>query len=92
MNLSGFRRLAGQSITMTGSSQKSNAAPAGTRRVFLATQAQPAWFLIGPEPVAAAGALMLPANQQIVLDCTPGERVAVLQAGTGGVFAINFLG
>lgn len=92
MNLRGLRRLAGQAITMSGTSQKSSAAPAGTRAVHIGCAAQPGYILIGTEPVANNAVILVPANDSIVLDCGAGEKVAVLQAGTAGSISINFLG
>lgn len=87
-----FRYLAGQQITMSGTSQKSSAAPAGTRAVAVSVLAQPGYVAVGGEPVATSANFAIPASQVVILSCSVGEKVAVLQAGTAGTINISFLG
>ena len=74
---------------MSGSSQASAAFGAQTRVVRLAAGAQPAWYKIGDgTPTADANSALLPANWIEYVTVQPGQKVAVLQAGTAGSFSI----
>ncbi len=76
-------------ITMSGSSQQTAAVGSQTREVRLATNAQPAYFLIGTDPTAAATSHVLGASCVDYVAINPGEKVAVLQAGTAGTISIT---
>jgi hypothetical protein len=76
-------------ITMSGSSQATAAFGNQTRLIRLATAGQPAHFLIGADPTAAATSHVLGASCIDYITVTPGQKCAVLQAGTAGVISIT---
>ena len=80
-------------FTMSGTSQQSAAFPAHCYEIRVATQGQPAWIAIGTNPTAAAaaGSILVGSNQTEYFRVTPGQKLAVLQAGTAGVFSIGFM-
>jgi hypothetical protein len=78
-------------ITMSGTSQATAAVGSQTRAVRLATGAQPAYFLIGSDPTAAATSHLLGTNCVDYVAINPGEKVAVLQGGTAGTISITEL-
>lgn len=80
-----------QNFTMSGSSQASAAFGAQTYMIRIATGAQPAFFDIGAAPVAAATTHMIGANEHDYITVNPGQKIAVLQAGTAGVFSVTEL-
>jgi hypothetical protein len=76
-------------ITMSGTSQQTAAFGAYTTMIRLATGAQPAYFLIGADPTAAATSHQLGANCVDRITVAPGQKCAVLQAGTAGTISIT---
>lgn len=77
-------------ITMSGSSQATSAFGAQTRMVRVATGAQPAYINIGDgTPTAANTDPLMPANTIDYFTVTPGQKAAVLQAGTAGTISIT---
>lgn len=81
-----------QTITMSGSSQQSTAFGAQTFAIRLATAGQPAFFEIGASPAASASTSpVMPANTSELFTVTPGQKVAVLEAGTAGAISITEL-
>jgi hypothetical protein len=80
-----------QVFTLSGSSQQSAAFGAQTRAIRIATGAQPAWFAIGTSPTAAATDNLIPATWVEDVVVTPGQKIAVLQAGTAGSLSVTEL-
>jgi hypothetical protein len=79
-------------FTMSASSQATAAFGAGTFRVRVATSAQPAYITIGDgTPTAAATDSILGTNVVDYFDVTPGQKAAVLQAGTAGTITVTEL-
>jgi len=80
-----------QNFTMSGSSQASSAFGEQTYMIRIATGAQPAYFDIAASPVAASTTHMIGTNCVDYITVTPGQKIAVLQAGTAGVFSVTEL-
>lgn len=79
-------------FTMSGTSQASAAFGAGTYMVRIATGAQPAFFALGTSPTAAASTSNLIGLSQIdYIKVNPGEKIAVLEAGTAGTITVTEL-
>ena len=78
-----------QVFTMSGTSQASTAFGAQTRCIRIATAGQPGHFLIGAAPTAAATSHVIGASCIDYITVTPGEKIAVFQAGTAGVISIT---
>jgi hypothetical protein len=78
-------------FTMSGTSQATAAFGTGTYMVRLATGAQPAFFALGSSPTAAATDNLLGTNCVDYIKVNPGEKVAVLQAGTAGTITVTEL-
>lgn len=77
-------------ITMSASSQATAAFGAQTYQVRVACGAQPAYIKIGDgTPTAAATDPQMPANTIDYFSVTPGQKLAVLQAGTAGVISVT---
>jgi len=76
-------------ITMSGTSQASAAFGAYTTMIRIATEAQPGYFLIGTAPTAAATSHIIGAGCVDYITVTPGQKIAVLQAGTAGNISIT---
>lgn len=77
-------------FTMSGSSQATAAFGAQTYCVRVATGAQPAYVTIGDStPTAANTDSLVGANIVDYFDVTPGQKAAVLQAGTAGTITIT---
>jgi hypothetical protein len=77
-------------ITMSGSSQATAAFGAETFQIRVATEAQPAFVEIGDgTPTATSSSMLLGANQVDYFTVTPGQKAAVLQAGTAGKISIT---
>ena len=76
----------GVQFTLSGSSQQS-VAFAGIGALFISTTAD-AYFVTGSNPTALAdgSSALLPAGQSMVIKIAPGDKIAVLQAGSGGIF------
>ena len=76
-------------ITMSGTSQPTAAFSSQCYQVRVATGAQPAYIKIGDgTPTATASDLLMPINWVEYFTCTPGQKLAVLQAGTAGTISI----
>lgn len=78
-------------FTMSASSQATSAFGAQTYRVRVATGAQPAYIVFGSSPTAAATDSLIGANVVDYFDVTPGQKAAVLQAGTAGTITVTEL-
>jgi hypothetical protein len=79
-------------FTMSGSSQATAAFGAQTYRVRVATHDQPAYLVIGDgTPTAANTDSIIPLGMVDYFDVTPGQKAAVLQAGTAGIITITEL-
>jgi len=79
-------------FTMSGSSQATAAFGAQTYRVRVATGAQPAYIAFGgTSATAAATDSLVGANVVDYFDVTPGQKAAVLQAGTAGTVTVTEL-
>jgi hypothetical protein len=79
-------------FTMSGTSQATAAFGSQTYRVRVATGAQPAYITIGDgTPTAAATDSLMGANVIDYFDVTPGQKAAVLQAGTAGTITVTEL-
>jgi hypothetical protein len=77
-------------FTMSGTSQASAAFGQQTTLVRLATAGQPCHFEIGTTPVAAAATShVIGASCIDYITVTPGQKIAVLEAGTAGVISIT---
>jgi hypothetical protein len=80
-----------QNFTMTGSNQQSNAFGAQTYMIRIATGAQPGYFLVSADPTASSSTAMIGANIVDYITVNPGQKIGVLQAGTGGVISVTEL-
>jgi hypothetical protein len=80
---------ANTNITMSGASQQTASFGAQTYQIRLATGAQPAFVLIGQNPTADTNSPQIGANVVDYWTVTPGQKAAVLQAGTAGVISIT---
>lgn len=80
-----------QNFTMSGTSQQSSAFGAQTYAVRLATNDQPAYFEVGENPTATNADCLMPAGWIEDVTVSPGQKIAVLQAGTAGVFSVTEL-
>lgn len=78
-------------FTMSGTSQATAAFGSQTYRVRVATGAQPGYVVFGTAPVAAATDSLLGTNVIDYFDVTPGQKAAVLQAGTAGTITVTEL-
>lgn len=79
-------------FTMSGTSQATAAFSAQTYRVRIATEAQPAYFSNpAAAPTATANDNILGASSVDYIDVVPGQKIAVLQAGTAGKVTITEL-
>lgn len=79
-------------FTMSGSSQATAAFGSQTYGVRVATNTQPAFIVIGDgTPTAAATDSVIPAGWVEDFDVTPGQKAAVLQAGTAGSITVTEL-
>lgn len=78
-------------FTMSGSSQPTAAFSAQTYMIRVATATQPAYIDFGSAPVAANTDPLIGANCVDYITVTPGQKCAVLQAGTAGLISITEL-
>lgn len=79
-------------FTMSGSSQATAAFGAQTYKVRVATHDQPAYIVIGDgTPTAANTDSLVPLGWAECFDVTPGQKLAVLQAGTAGILTVTEL-
>jgi hypothetical protein len=80
------------SFTMSGTSQATAAFGSQTYAVRVATDDQPAFIVIGDgTPTAAATDTLMPAGWVDCFTVTPGQKLAVLQAGTAGTLTVTEL-
>jgi hypothetical protein len=80
-------------FTMSGTSQATAAFGSQTYRIRVSTSGQPAYVLIGdgtPTASATVGTL-IPATWAMEFAVTPGQKLAVLQAGTAGSCSVTEL-
>lgn len=79
-------------FTMSATSQATGAFGAQTREVRVAAVTQPGFILIGDgTPSADATASAIPAGWVEDITVTPGQKLAVLQAGTAGILTVTEL-
>lgn len=79
-------------ITMSAASQATAAFSAQTYKVRVATNTQPAFITIGDgTPTASATDSVIPLGWVEDFDVTPGQKLAVLQAGTAGTLTVTEL-
>lgn len=88
-----IRRLGtAHTFTMSGTSQATAAFGTQTYRVRVATDDQPAFIRIGDgTPTAVATDTLIPAGWAEDFVVSPGQKLAVLQAGTAGVLTVTEL-
>lgn len=80
-------------ITMSGTSQQTPAFPSYCTEIRVATNDQPAWIAIGTNPTASAadGSILVPSGTVEYFRVSPGQKLAVLQAGTAGTLSVGFM-
>ena len=79
-------------FTMSASSQATAAFGAQTYAVRVSTNTQPGFFVIGDgTPTAANTDNVMAAGISEYFDVTPGQKLAVLQAGTAGILTVTEL-
>jgi hypothetical protein len=84
------RLAANTNITMSASSQATGAFGTQTYQIRVAVGAQPAFIKIGDgTPTATTSDPQMGANTIDYFTVTPGQKLAVLQAGTAGVISIT---
>lgn len=78
-------------FTLSGTSQASSAFGGQTNQIRVATSGQPAYVLIsdGTPTVTASNGALMPSNWVDYFTVTPGQKVAVLQAGTAGALSVS---
>jgi hypothetical protein len=77
-------------FTLSGMSQASAPFGAETYQIRIATSGQPAFFQIGNgTPVATTSSPLIPGNWVDYVTVTPGQSIAVLQAGTAGSLSVT---
>ena len=77
-------------FTLSGTSQASASFGGQTRQVRVATGGQPAYIKIDDgTPTAAATDPLMPANWVDHFTVNPGQKIAVLQAGTAGTLSVT---
>ncbi len=77
-------------FTLSGTSQASAPFGAQTYCIRVATGDQPAYIDIGDgTPTAAANDPIMPKDSVDYFTVTPGQRIAVLQAGTAGTLSVT---
>lgn len=90
---SSSRIISSAGFTLSNTSQASAAFGGQTRQIRVATGNQPAYVLIGDgTPTATANDALMPANCVDYFTVTPGQKIAVLQAGTAGSLSVSELG
>lgn len=78
-------------FTMSGSSQQTAAFGSGTYQVRIATGAQPGYFALASDPTATSSSNLIGTNCVDYVTVHPGEKIAVLQAGTAGTITVTEL-
>jgi len=87
------RIISTAAFTLSGTSQASAAFGSQTYSIRIAAGDQPAYFKIGDgTPTATASDALLPAGSVDYLTVSPGQKIAVLQAGTAGSLSVSELG
>lgn len=87
------RIISSAAFTLSGTSQASSAFGAQTRQVRVATADQPAYVVIGDgTPTATSSGALIPAGWVDYFTVTPGQKIAVLQAGTAGALSVTEMG
>jgi hypothetical protein len=77
-------------FTLSGSSQASPAFGRETFQVRVASAGQPAHIKVDDgTPTATTSDALMPADWVDYLTVTPGQRIAVLQAGTAGLLSVT---
>ena len=77
-------------FTLSGTSQASSAFGSQTRQIRIATSGQPAYVVIGDgTPTATSSGAIMPSNWVDYFTVSPGQKVAVLQAGTAGALSVS---
>lgn len=77
-------------FTLSGSSQASAAFGAETFQIRIATSGQPAYIKVDDgTPTATTSDTLMPANWIDYVTVTPGQKIAVLQAGTAGLISVT---
>lgn len=77
-------------ITMSSTSQATAAFGTETYQIRIATAGQPGYFKVGDgTPSATTNDPLMPSNWESYVTVTPGQKCAVLQAGTNGVISIT---
>jgi hypothetical protein len=77
-------------FTLSGSSQASAAFGAETFQIRVATSGQPAHVKVDDgTPTATASDALMPADWVDYITVTPGQKIAVLQAGTAGLLSVT---
>lgn len=77
-----------QNFTLTGTTQQSNVFGAQTYAIRIATTGA-AYFLIGTDPVADNTSPILGVDVTDYITVTPGQKIAVLEAVSGGRFSVT---
>ena len=77
------------SITMSGTSQATAAFGSQTRCIRIATGAQPGYFDIGSAPTATTSSNLIGATCVDDIGVAPGQKLAALEAGSGGVITVT---
>jgi len=78
-------------FTMSGTSQATAAFGAQTYKVRVATHDQPAYVRVDGDPTAVNTDSLIPLGWSEDFDVTPGQKLAVLQAGTAGILTVTEL-
>jgi hypothetical protein len=77
-------------FTLSGSSQASAAFGAETFQIRIATSGQPAYIKVDDgTPTTTTSDALMPANWIDYVTVTPGQKIAVLQAGTAGLISVT---
>jgi hypothetical protein len=79
------------SFTMSGSSQQTAAFGSQTYEVRIATNTQPAHWALSGDPTATTSSNVQGINVVDYVTVNPGEKIAVLQAGTAGLITVTEL-
>lgn len=80
-------------FTLSATSQASAAFGSQTYQIRIATGGQPAYFKVGDgTPTATSSDALMPANWVDYVTVSPGQKVAVLQAGTAGSLSVSEVG
>lgn len=78
-------------FTMSGSSQATAAFGSQTYAVRVATATQPGYIVVAESPTATNADSVIPLGWVEDITVTPGQKLAVLQAGTAGTLTVTEL-